>query len=345
MNHLEICGHVKQVENLTRTEVEEWDRLSVATTSARSPFMSVHFARAVAESGVDARACVLHQSDEIRAFFPYQYSSKLGRWLKAAQRIGGELSDAFGIVAQNGFQIETAALLRLAHINYIHFTHLDEAQLGHGLHGEKPRTGLRIQLDQSSNNPLKTAHSVDRKYLKDTERRQRKLCDEVGPITFQFDVEQDRDDLLSELVNKKRAQYKTSGVDDALSSPWKRQTLRHLSNYRFATCRGILSTMFAGDKWIASHFGLMGNGIFHLWLPVYNPEFSRYSPGRLLLHHILESSGTHGLHKIDRAEGDTPTKRETANEEYKLYRGIWRNKTGASQINHRFNQVKWKLGL
>lgn len=345
MNNLEIYGYVKSISGLTQAEVEAWDHLSAVTTSARSPFMSVHFARAVAESGMDARVCVLHQSNEIRAFFPYQYSSKLGGWLKTAERIGGELSDSFGVVAQNGFQIEPEALLRLAHINYIHFTHLDESQLGHGLRGEKPRTGLRIQLDQAADNPLKTAHSVNRRYLKDTERRQRKLCDEVGPITFLFDVEQDRDDLLSELVRKKREQYKSSGVDDALASQWKRQTLHHLSNYRFATCRGILSTMFAGDKWIASHFGLMGNGIFHLWLPVYNPEFSKYAPGRLLLHHILESSGTHGIHKIDRAEGDTPTKRETANEEYKLYRGVWKNKTGASQISHRFNQVKWKLGL
>jgi CelD/BcsL family acetyltransferase involved in cellulose biosynthesis len=95
---------------------------------------------------------------------------------------------------------------------------------------------------------------------------------------------------------------------------------------------------------MASHFGIMGNGRLNFWFPVYNAAFSQYAPGRLLVHHIIESCREHGFDTIDRGEGDTPIKREIANEEYQLYRGVWQSGTGMSHLVHGLNRIRWKMG-
>jgi CelD/BcsL family acetyltransferase involved in cellulose biosynthesis len=338
-------AYLKDAAFLAPDEIENWERFSSSVPHNASPFLSTHFARAVAESGVDARVCIIREKGEIVAFFPYQYASKWAKRWKVAQRVGGELTDSFGIIARPEFRTSARELLELTKINYLSFSHLDEAQLRYGLIAEQPRIGLRALLDPASVPALTSVQSVTRHYLKDSAKRQRKMCDEVGPISFHFDVKSDRTQLLEMLIDQKRAQYRSGGVTDSLKEPWKRNVLATLANYQFGTCSGVLSTLFAGDKWIASHFGIMGNGTLHLWFPVYNPEFARYSPGRLLLHHIVESCASHGFHTIDRGEGDTPRKREIANEEYRLYRGVWQNQSGISRFTHAVNRVRWKVGF
>jgi CelD/BcsL family acetyltransferase involved in cellulose biosynthesis len=345
MVDIDVNAYIKNAADLSAAEVEEWERLSREEPHNGSPFLSVHFAQAIAQSGVDARVCVMHDECGIAAFFPHLYSNLWNRTWKVAQRIGGELTDSFGLVARNDFRITNDELLRLAKINYLSFSHLDEAQLRYGLTAEQPRIGLRAKLDPSTVPTLMSVGSVTKHYLKDSEKRRRKIVDELGPLRFEFDTEVDRNNTLDMLIGQKRAQYQSTKVPDALKDGWKRETLHKLLNYKFDTCRGVLSTLYAGDTWVASHFGIMGNGILNLWFPVYNPECAKYSPGRLLLHHIVESCRDHGFDTLDRGEGDTPRKREIANEEYYLYRGVWKNGSALSHVLHGLDRVRWRLGI
>jgi CelD/BcsL family acetyltransferase involved in cellulose biosynthesis len=152
----------------------------------------------------------------------------------------------------------------------------------------------------------------------------------LGPLRFEFDTEVDREQTLDLLIRQKRGQYQSTKVPDALKESWKRNALSKLLNYKFDCCRGVLSTLYAGDTWVASHFGLLGAG--------------KHSPGRLLLHHIIESCREHGFDTLDRGEGDTPRKREIANEEYYLYRGVWKNGSAISHVLHGLDRVRWRFG-
>lgn len=336
---------LKRADSLSPEEILRWDELSRAEAHLASPFLSPHFARALAEAGADARVCVIRDGDEIVAFFPHMYTGGLARLLGIAQRVGGEMADTFGVVAHSAFRTSSAELLRLAKINYLSFSHLNQAQLQYGLSAGQPRVGLRTRLDPRTQPVLDSITSIGRHYLKESARRTRKLEEDVGPLRFEFDVAQDRSEALAQLIAKKRAQYQASGVPDALEDDWKRATLAKLLDYRFDSCRGVLSSLYAGDEWIASHVGLMGNGILHMWFPVYNQAFSKYSPGRLLLHAIIEASSVAGFDTIDRGEGDTPIKREIANEEYQLYRGIWQGASPLAPLIHNATRLKWRLGL
>lgn len=280
-----------------------------------------------------------------RGFLPFQYRHWLARLAKTAEPAGAEMTDYFGLIAAPDLRLTPGQILRLAQINHFGFSHLDESQQRYGLTGEQPRTGLRIRLSQDSERPLEALLSGKNKYLKDTERRTRQLIGEFGPIEFTFDVQADREQVLNHMIQQKRAQYARTNVSDALRHEWKQRLLHKLSGYRFPSCRGLLSTMSAGGQWIATHFGLVGNGILQYWLPVYNPDFAKYAPGRLLIHHIIDASRAAAIHTIDRGEGDTSSKRELANEEHLFLRGVWHNRSVSSHITRGIHSIKWRLGV
>jgi CelD/BcsL family acetyltransferase involved in cellulose biosynthesis len=94
---------------------------------------------------------------------------------------------------------------------------------------------------------------------------------------------------------------------------------------------------------VASHFGLKCIRTLHYWFPAYNPEFSSYSPGRLLLKQIIQAGDQHGVSRIDRGTGDTPAKRDFATSQHAFYRGIW-TRPSPQAMGYRLSlSVKWRL--
>ncbi len=337
-------ARVTAPDALSASEVAAWEGLCARHAELASPFLSVHYARAVAAAGRHVRVCVIYADGQPCAFLPWQTPDLLARLLNAAEPVGGEMTDYFGLVAAPGLRIAPARLLQLAGLQHLVFTHLDQTQLGLGLSGEQPRTGLRIRLDRDAASPLQALLAERHKYRKDSERRARQLAAEIGPLAFTLDVREQRAQLIEELVRHKRAQYQRTQARDALDRPWKLALLEILSRTEADSCRGLLSTLSAGGQWVAIHFGIVGNGVLQYWLPVYNPALSKYAPGRLLIHHIIESSAAAALHTIDRGEGDTSSKRELANEEHQFYRGAWTRPSVSSGLMRGINSLKWRLG-
>ncbi|MES2072223.1 MAG: GNAT family N-acetyltransferase [Pseudomonadota bacterium] len=344
MQNQRYTARVVKPLQLEQAEMLVWERLSATQAHLASPFLSVHYARAAAESGLDARVCVLYRDGSPCGFFPYQFEGRIAAWLKSAAPVGGGLSDYFGLVADANFRISTSELLRLAQLNHLNFSHLDESQLQYGLSGERPRTGLRIRFDAEAADRTQLS-SMSHKYLKDTERRERQLSREIGPVHFEFDSQDQRLEKLQHLIAHKRTQYQRTEVSDALAAPWKSALLHKLLDRNFATCRGVLSHMTAGDTWVGSHFGIMGNGVLQYWFPVYNPDLAKYAPGRLLLHSISKATHANQVHMIDRGEGDTPSKREITNEDHQFYRGAWYNQSVSTQLARSLQSIQWRLGI
>ena len=338
-----LNARIVRPRDLTAAEIAAWEHLSVSTAQLASPFLSVHYARAVAAAGLDVRICIIYRDALIRGFLPYQMRNRVCSWIRIAEPVGAEMTDYVGLVAEPGLRVTPAQLLRLARLNYLSFTHLDESQLSYGLHAEQPRTGLRIRLDQAAEQPLDALLLERHKYRKDTERRARQLVKEVGPIRFELDARQQRHALIEQLIARKRAQYQRTNARDALQDGWKTQLLHQLSDLQFPSCRGLLSTMSAGDEWLAIHFGIIGNGVLQYWLPVYNPNFSKYAPGRLLIHNVIESSRAAAIHTIDRGEGDTVSKRDLSNEEHSFLRGAWHNRSVCSIAARGYHSIQWRL--
>ena len=62
--------------------------------------------------------------------------------------------------------------------------------------------------------------------------------------------------------------------------------------------------------------------MLHCWFPVYDVEFARFSPGRLLLARIIDAAADRDLVRIERGVGTAPAKTDFANEDTAFGRGL-----------------------
>jgi len=322
-------------------ELARWKRLCESEEHLATPFLSPAYTQCVAQSRSGVHVCVIRDSFGGMAFLPYQFRTRLHGLMGWAERVSGELSDHFGLIAERGFVIDTDTLLRLSGLSCLYFTHLDEHQRVHGLGGEQPETGLMIQIGDLAAYKEKL-YATKRKAITEIDRVQKKLEQRYGPISFDFQTA-DRHATLERLILQKRSQYARTGAGDPLAERWTRQLLARLADRTDDDCAGVLSTMSAGDTWVSCHFGIRSKTTLHYWFPVYNQELKVYSPGHLLFKYMIEAAHQNGIETIDDGAGDSPAKRIFANSEYVLYRGLWQTSGAGAWVYRAGCAAKWRL--
>lgn len=327
---------------LTESDIARWRTFMRQSSFLQSAFLSWPFVATAARVFRFVRVAKFVVDDEVVGFFPFQAGSLFQHLLGAAERVGGEVADSFGLVAKPGFSIAPSELLRLCRLSAIYFTHLDQGQLQFGLTGEKPETGLRIEFPEGGAAFWEALRSSDRKFTADTERRERKLIAEHGPLRFVFRCD-DAHHQLDHLIVAKRAQYRRTDAADSLRQDTVRTFLRALLASGDLDCHATLSVLYAGEQWIAMHFGLVCGSTLHYWFPVYNPAMRAFAPGRLLIKTMIESSPSTGLKAIDRGTGDSAAKREFATSSRQYLRGVW-SRPGLGGMAYRTGlSVGWRL--
>src|SRR6202035_684165 len=128
---------------------------------------------------------------------------------------------------------------------------------------------------------------------------------------------------LSLLIDAKRRQYARTGSIDYFADDRYRRLLKRLATLGEESCSGVLSTLHAGNTWVASHFGLRaGNMLAHI-CPVYNPELSGYGPGLILNKLMCICAPGAGISLVDFGSGQYPYKERFSNHTRLCYRGSW----------------------
>ncbi len=329
---------------ITESERALWDELCRDDPHLRSAFYTYTYARAVAAVRPHVFVTIIERQGEPVGFFPFQFANRWTRLLRAAEPVGGDMTDYFGIVAKPDVSLTPYQLLRLSRLSSLLFTHLDESQLKRGLTGENPEPGLRIELPEGADAYWAALRKADKHFVADTERLERRLIEKVGALRFQYQYESDdRPAGLRHLIEEKRRQYARTGVADPLSAPWKRDLLFRLLSCTDPSCTGVLSVLSAGETWAASHFDLCCGGVLHDWFPVYNQDLRAYGPGRLLYRKNIAASAETGIIAIDRGAGDAPAKRDFASVSHTYYRGLW-SRPGARSLCFRLiMSLKWRV--
>jgi CelD/BcsL family acetyltransferase involved in cellulose biosynthesis len=329
---------------LSQADTDAWIALLAAQHPRGNAFLSAGFAAAAARVIPGVKACLIEDGAGLAAVLACQDAPGTGRMLRAAQRVGEEMNDSFGLVARPDFRTTPSALLRLAGLHHLYFTHLPETQAAFGLSGEKPVTGLRIDLSGGGDAYWAALNAADRKFTSDTERRLRKAQDDLGPMRFTLDAE-DPAALLDALLDHKRAQYLRTGKGDWLAAPGRGGLLRELAQARGAPdCRAQMSVLHFGDTWAAMHFGLRSRETLHYWIPVYNPALNAYAPGRLLLREIIRQGPAAGITLIDRGVGESAAKRDFASLPRTYLSGVWYRPTPAGLAYRFWQSARWRLG-
>lgn len=321
--------YIRRIDELTAEEVAVWDQLLLADDLRRA-FMSYRYARTVAETGGDVVVLVLYDNHAPCGFLPLQRVAGLRGKVGIFEPVGDVMTDYFGLVAAAGTHLRIEKLLAATRgrVNAVLFSHLDETQARFGLTGEEQRAGLRTRLSASLDQPASdywvNLRKSDKKLVYDTERREKKLINEIGPITFEWTSQNPARDMAW-LIESKKAQYTRTGKAQApLFDGQKVALLNCLLQSQEENCQGVLSTLRCDEEIIAVHFGLRCHDMLHVWFPVYNPKYSSYSPGRILFKHLFSAAATEGIQVFDRGEGDTQAKRDFANETHHFSLGFWR---------------------
>ena len=132
----------------------------------------------------------------------------------------------------------------------------------------------------------------------DSARQLRRIARDLGDVKFVLDDQ--RPEVFDAIVKWKSAQYVSTGVGDMFARP---DNVEFFHRLRTA---GLLrvSSFSAGPHLLAAHFGSSHDRRLTWWIPAYDTEYRKYSPGRLMLLELIRESQQRGDLEFDFLIGD-----------------------------------------
>lgn len=302
-----LTTRIIRPDQMTPEEIQEWRTMVRENPLLCSPFFHPEFALAVGRVNRDASVVVASERNQPVAFFPFQLADT-----GETAAIGESLNDFQGVISHSESHITAAGILAAADIKRLFCAKLLDWQ--EAFERNAIVTNPSPYVDLSSGYEA-FEHGLNRtgtSQLKQLARKERKLVREHGPIRFDFHT--DRRDVLAQLVEWKRDQYRRTNERDTLASGWPVALLYDLlASPTISELQPALSTMYVGECLVAAHYGLRSKNVCHWWFPTYNRKFSRYSPGKLLLLRLLRESANRGVTRFDFGAGEEGYKSYFAN--------------------------------
>ncbi|MGE0606782.1 MAG: GNAT family N-acetyltransferase [Pirellulales bacterium] len=285
---------------MTSAQIAAWGELQSNHGDLWSPFFRPEFTLAVAAVRPDVEVAVLYQDDIPAGFFPYQRGDG-----NVATPVGGWLSDYQAVIAAADLQWDPLELLRACGLQAWNFTDLVASQSPWAkFHRRQSNSSIwHVAGGLPAHGAQENRASKD--WFAQHQRKARKASREIGPLRF---VPCETEAALPTLMSWKRRQYRETGVLDRLRPAWVSDLLARVMKSQSAEFSGPLSALYFGDRIAALHLGLRSRAVLHYWLPAYDMELSRYSPGTLLLLEAARVAEESGLRTIDFGPGDEPYK-------------------------------------
>ena len=114
-----------------------------------------------------------------------------------------------------------------------------------------------------------------------------------------------RDDpgALGVILRLKREQMLRAGQHDIFACGWTERLLRRLLEETDADFGARIAVLRTGSDIAAAEIGLGSGGAYHLWFPVYDHAYARYSPGSLMTLDTIEAAATLGMRSVDFGAG------------------------------------------
>ena len=275
-----------------------WHSVQAASPELASPFFCPQFTEAVACIRSDVRVAILEDDTQVVGFFPFQ--RRRGGF---GRPVGLGLSDYHGMITTGTLEWDPVTVVRHCGLVRWKFDHLPVSQDAFRPWVTAVDESPIMDVSQGFEHYQATRLALGGTEIRTIQRRLRKLEREVGEIRF---VANDLDHkIFSRILALKSQQCRRSGAYDFLQrAPWIQRFLHRLfSMDTDEGFRGVLSSLYAGDKCIAAHFGIRSRDIWHWWFPCYEAEFRQYSPGLLLLYRLAEHAAAAGLRHVDLGKG------------------------------------------
>jgi len=324
------------VSELGADERALWAGFRAADPALGSPYFDLRFIDAASQVTPGARIAVVREGGAVRGFLPFQQRGSL------LQPLAAPLSDFHGLVAAPGLSVG-ALLPRIDGVRRARVSGLIGA-------GEGDRPGLSVRramaADLSQGFDAYLA-SRDTRFLKDKRRRRRALERDHGPLTFTFERATRAD--IDLIIDRKRAQLARTHQYDIFACGWTVDLLHRLAEIDAPDFGLRLAALKAGDVLVAAELGLTSGGRHHLWFPIYDPAFAKYSPGSLMTLDTLEAAAARGVTRVDFGVDADAYKRDFADPAEAVHEGLIERRAssrglsmrgfGISRLARRFDRI------
>jgi CelD/BcsL family acetyltransferase involved in cellulose biosynthesis len=119
---------------------------------------------------------------------------------------------------------------------------------------------------------------------------------------------------------------------------WTTGMLEYIYFLKNSSLSGVLSTLYAGDDLVAAIFSLRSQGIMYLSIISFNPSFSKYSPGLLLLYYLISELHTFQCRILDFGPGaEQKYKWDFSNSTFPVISGNFE----VSSIKKKIKSINW----
>lgn len=280
---MELQARVIEVADLNAAERARWNALRDADPSLASPYFDLRYLDIAADCAPGARIAVVERAGRIVGFLPFQ------RRGSTLQPLGAPMSDFHGLVAEDGVALGCVLALlgaeRMRVSGLVSRQPVADLAVRHAMAADLSRGFETYQAGRSS------------AFMKDKRRRARALERDHGPAVFTF--ERPAPELLAWLIAQKRAQIRRTHQHDIFACGWTVELLHRLAKVEAPDFGLRLAVLRAGGTIVAAELGLTAGTRHHLWFPIYDPEFARYSPGALMTLETLRAAAALGIARVD----------------------------------------------
>lgn len=286
-----------------------WTSFRAADPALRSPYFDLRYTLAAGDSAPGAQVAVIRNEGRIVGFLPFQ------RRGQRIQPIAAPLTDYHGLIqAPDAAGIDLSRVVDALGAKRFRFNGLVGAEFSRAR--VSVHRAMVADLSKGFDGYL-AARPGD--FAKDKRRRARRLAEDHGELSFNLS---EYDDGAMDLIFKlKRDQMRRTAQLDVFAGPWTTQFLRSLTERGEADFGMRFAVLRAGGRIVAAEFGLRSGSAYHLWFPVYDPEFSKYSPGSLMTLETLRVAAEMGIHTVDFGPGGEVYKREFASPGIPVFEG------------------------
>ncbi|MEM8922292.1 MAG: GNAT family N-acetyltransferase [Actinomycetota bacterium] len=260
-----------------------------------SPYFHPEYVTAVGEVLDNVYVAVLRAgSDE--AYLPFQ-RGRLG----IGGPVGGGFSDYQGIIAPPGFEFDPRRVVVDLGLRLLDFDHQLASQAAFTPYATGHYTSPYLDLSHGFDAYLAARRQSGSGRLSQFQRKGRKLGREVGELRL---VYSDADPAaLRQVIDWKRDQCLRTGAKDFFAWGWTNAILDHIHHRDVDGFAGVLTSLYAGDRLVAGHFGMRTDRALHWWFPSYDAAYGRYSPGGVLLTMLAERAAAEGITMLDLGRG------------------------------------------
>ena len=300
--------HLVRAEALGERDWQSIARLRAACPGARSPFLDPGFARAVAQVRPDTHVGLARRDGALVAAWPLHLARD--GWTRPA---GAPFADWNGPLIAPGSTLTPARMIDALGLTGHTASNMTMRPGGPALHHETTRA-LITDLSAGAPAVLDALTRRRPRHFKKLRRLARKLEADTGPLTLSRAGPDSG--VLDRLFEIKRNQLVRTGLHDVLSPAWVRALFESLHRPRCDDGFGAqLFVLEAGGEFVAAEFNLRSGPIMHGWLAGYDKRFSAYSPGHLLMLHLLPEIARQGILEYDAGTAEHSYKDYFANGE------------------------------